>query len=131
MTVSHFTLPYWVEDNLIGLATVCLIISCTRSVQTGGAKTRPFVLRLFSARIPVQLGAFSYSLYLIHLPAWWTLQPVMKKLHLSTTGDFAFQLLIGIPYVLLAAYGFYWLFERHFVSGSPRPLHRLALEKAN
>ena len=68
-------------------------------------------LKAFDA-LGTRLAAFSYSLYLIHVPVLAVLarifptQQDMTPRALLQYGAYA----VGVP---LAAYGFYWLFERH------------------
>ena len=68
----------------------------------------------------VWLGLFSYSLYLLHLP-------LLRFINAGNTflaewlGHLEWQrwfILDGIPVVILASWGFYWLFERPFLNNT-------------
>ena len=113
-------------DILVGLATTCLIVSCTRSAHVAGPdsdKRPPLILRLLESRWAISLGAFSYSLYLVHVP-------IVLKLgqwagsHFSPVRAFLVEI-AGIPFVLAAAYLFHLAFERRFTAG-----HRAHREKS-
>ena len=104
-------------DILVGLATTCLIVSCTRSAHAAGLdsdKRLPVTLRLLESRWAISLGAFSYSLYLVHVP-------IVLKLgqwagsHFPPVRAFLVEL-AGIPFVLAAAYLFHLAFERRFTA---------------
>jgi peptidoglycan/LPS O-acetylase OafA/YrhL len=61
----------WMADLLVGAATGCLLISCARfALRLGAPSGNPargnVIFQLLSAKLPVRLGVFSYSLYLIH-----------------------------------------------------------------
>ena len=63
----------------------------------------------------MRLGAFSYSLYLVHLPM------VLKMTrwtgaHFSPLKGYLVMLVVGLPIILAAAYLFYWVFERPFTT---------------
>ena len=113
-------------DALVGLATMCLIVSCTRNAHAAGLdsdKRRPLTLRLLESRWAISLGVFSYSLYLVHVP-------IVLKLgqwagtHFSPVWAFLVEI-AGIPFVLAAAYLFHLAFERRFTAG-----HRAHRKKA-
>lgn len=57
----------WETDALAGAATTGLILDCTAGVTKAGVG-RPPVLQALEARPTLWLGAFSYSLYLVHYP---------------------------------------------------------------
>lgn len=105
------------SDVLVGLGTMCLIVFCTRSAHIAGldsAVRLPPALRLLESRWAIRLGAFSYSLYLVHVP-------IVLKLsqwsggHFSPVGAFLFDL-ASIPFTLAVAYLFHLAFERRFMS---------------
>ena len=59
---------------------------------------------------------FSYSLYLVHAPVLETMQRfVIHPLGATGLANFALLLVIALPVVLLAAYGFFRVFERPFL----------------
>jgi peptidoglycan/LPS O-acetylase OafA/YrhL len=65
------------------------------------------------------VGLFSYSLYMIHFPLADALcQYLLRPMRLAEMQTEAMLAGVVIPLILLAAYGFYWAFER--------PFHQLA-----
>jgi peptidoglycan/LPS O-acetylase OafA/YrhL len=103
-------------DLLVGAGTAGLLLTAARA---------PFgrVSRLFSLRPLAWLGAFSYSLYLIHAPLlqliWkYTLRPF----GLEGTAVYVVLLVAGLPLIVLASYLFYRVFEVPFMNApSPKP----------
>jgi len=59
----------WLKDPLVGAATACLIVQCARALTDPSGAKPPFLLRVFERPWVVGLGAFSYSLYLMNVPA--------------------------------------------------------------
>ena len=100
------------NDILVGLAASCLILACGLLQQQQNA-SHP-LLRLFRSRPAVLLGAFSYSLYLMHIPVGWIFIPITNALHLSGWAGFLFSLCVKIPAACGLSYAFYLVFERPF-----------------
>ncbi len=98
------------SDVLIGLTTVCFLIHCTKS------QTPFWGLRLLQSRAATALGAFSYSLYLIHSTVLGLVQYGLKFLPLSPALFTAVFFTLGLPLSLGAAYVFHLAFERPFMS---------------
>ncbi|HEY8900374.1 MAG TPA: acyltransferase [Chthoniobacterales bacterium] len=66
-------------DFLVGIGCQLLILACVRNQELG----RPsFWTRLLSSKLLVTLGAFSYSLYLIHSPIQSGLAALLSKVPL-------------------------------------------------
>ncbi len=105
----------WIVDTYLGLAVMCLLVACTRSLQSGKAR-QSGVVRILDARPSVFLGKFSYSLYLIHAPilAWMHLHLRIKNYSEAVACIWMFAL--GVPLCLFCSYLFYLLCERPFVS---------------
>lgn len=98
------------NDILIGLTTACFLIHCTKA-------SAPFWgLRLLQSRAAVTLGAFSYSLYLIHSTVLGLVQYGLSFLPLSPALFTAVFFALGLPLSLGAAYLFHLAFERPFMS---------------
>lgn len=101
-------------DLAVGAVTLCAVVSSSR----GGPS---LLRRILASRCPRTLGAFSYSLYLVHAPL---LQVEWQYGLGSPAGSpglaFALLVLVGVPLVLAAAYGFHVLFERPFLSHPAR-----------
>jgi peptidoglycan/LPS O-acetylase OafA/YrhL len=108
----------WAMDALVGAATMCLIIFCTRAAIEREATRWPLALRILNGKFAVSIGAFSYSLYLVHAPlvAWMHLH--LRATNLSETAVFWIMLLAGVPLISLACWLFYLVCERPFVSNA-------------
>jgi len=106
---------FWIIDTYLGVAVMCLLIACTRSIQSGRMHLN-LPLRLFDLRPSVFLGKFSYSLYLVHAPilAWLHLHVRVRTY--SETVACLWMFGLGVPLCILASYLFYLLCERPFVS---------------
>jgi peptidoglycan/LPS O-acetylase OafA/YrhL len=114
------------KDILVGGATACLLVACTRfltrrhetatdqSPETRGRS--PLALRLMESRPAVGLGTFSYSLYLVHAPVLALCQSAIRPLHLPPTLGLGLMLIIGVPLALAVSYLFHLAFEKPFLS---------------
>jgi peptidoglycan/LPS O-acetylase OafA/YrhL len=99
-------------DMLLGLTIALFFVAAHRN-------DRILPARLLAARPIVFLGTFSYSLYLIHAPIVDVTGAVLYRLH---AGIAVSALVWGvlIVAVVAAAYGFYRVFERPYLSASFR-----------
>lgn len=105
----------WI-DLLTGMATA--------AVLAGFAQRRSVVARLLGGPVPVWLGQSSYSLYLIHAPILEIiLFGVLRRLELGANPLFLLALLMIVPVCVLAARGFWRVFELPFMRH--RTLHGL------
>jgi len=128
VSLKHFSWPEAValKDILVGAATACLLVACTRSLtrrQETATDQRPetrghgsWALRLMESRPAVWLGTFSYSLYLVHAPVLALCQAALRPLHLAPTSGLCVMLAAGVPLALLASYLFHLAFEKPFLS---------------
>jgi len=91
-----------------------LCIAAVLALGCWGA-ARP-VTWFFSLRPLLGIGAFSYSLYLVHHPVLQVIF-VNKPVWASTpAAQFGYLIAIGLPIILMASFGFYRLFEKPFIS---------------
>jgi peptidoglycan/LPS O-acetylase OafA/YrhL len=98
----------------IGLGVLCLLVATTRS---GGGHLR----RVLAVRPLAFVGAFSYSLYLIHAPLLQTeWQYGLRPLHLGAPLTLALLTLVGVPLAVGTAYVFFLVCERPFLSARQR-----------
>jgi peptidoglycan/LPS O-acetylase OafA/YrhL len=105
-----------VKDLLIGISTLCLIISYTRRLTEERGTPSPSLLRLLESKSAFTLGLFSYSLYLTHAPVLALYELALNNLPLSIVEKGFFLFTVGPVLVVSMAYGFHVLFERHFMS---------------
>ena len=131
-------LPQYVSEPLVGLF-VTTIVAYFALLEVEGAP-RPFVLRLLNWPSVVFLGAFSYSIYLIHSPLLGLFNLLTLELPLAPDLRLLLMLAVAVPLAILCSYVFYLLVERHFLSGHQRalkdstataePLHRVHNRRA-
>ena len=115
--------PHLVLGNIIlGLATMCLLIYCANSLLNTNTNSSPIVLRFLRAKPCVVLGSFSYSLYLIHAPVLALVTIGMRHLQLSTAGMVAAYFFGAVPLCVIAAYLFYLVFEKPFLTKSKKTI---------
>jgi peptidoglycan/LPS O-acetylase OafA/YrhL len=114
---------YWTD--FIAAAAVCgLLVYFTHFVNRLGELDEPRGHLWLENRPLVWIGAFSYSLYLIHM----TLINVIFVLTPATLSatKHTLILLASLPLILACAYGFHLIFERPFMNLKPRlpkPFH--------
>ncbi len=106
----------WVMDIIVGLFAVNLILACDRMLRNSSTERQPFIIRLLSGSAVVKLGAFSYSLYLLHAPILGIVELVIHKMGLSPVMQYAVLMLVGVPLCIVGAYVFYLGCERPFTT---------------
>ncbi len=111
---------YQLTDIVFGAATFCFLLHGTWATLDGRASK---FLAFFTWRPLVFVGAFSYSLYLIHMPVQNVILKLTSHLGLSRPVLYLAMVALYIPFVVLCGYGFYQLFEKPFL-GAPKPKNR-------
>ncbi|BDI29362.1 hypothetical protein CCAX7_14130 [Capsulimonas corticalis] len=109
---------YWLLDFFAGLPILCLILYCGQFEDN--CESKPSIaLRVLNSKAAQAVGAFSYSLYLIHVPL---LEQIDRFLPQGLSADERWGMLaaIGLPLVLAAAYLFYLAVERPFLRQNRR-----------
>lgn len=106
----------YIMDTLFGLAAASLLVFCTGHLQNR-QEEHPFILKFLEKPVPVLLGGFSYSLYLVHYPVLSLFHLLLRPLGLSDLAVLVILLSAGVVISLLIAYLFHLLFERPFLSG--------------
>ena len=103
---------FWWADLVVGSAVAVFFVAAS------GIRV-PIAAQALSLRPIVLLGAFSYSLYLVHGPV---VELAGAALHRVKAGPGVAALVYGllIPLMLAIAYGFYLLWERPFLSPALR-----------
>ncbi|MEA2720435.1 MAG: hypothetical protein QOJ39_2299 [Candidatus Eremiobacteraeota bacterium] len=100
----------WPGDLAVG-ATVALFFIAAR------ANERILPARALALRPVVFVGTFSYSLYLIHAPLVDVVGALLSRAHASASVTLTVWAAV-IALVIAAAYGFYRVFERPFLSAA-------------
>jgi peptidoglycan/LPS O-acetylase OafA/YrhL len=119
----------WLADTLIGLATMALLVSCTRASLGAGQRREHPALRLLEAPAVIALGGFSYSIYLSHYPLMMLFFYSTLAIPMSVLARAALMIGVFLPLSLGFAYVFHVLFERPFQRYKPE-LHRSRVELA-
>jgi len=104
-----FRAPQYASDAVFGFAIGCVLYALTVTAHST-------LDRVLAWRPLVSLGAFSYSLYLMHHPIQQAIYLYRPRIVQTPTESLAFLLLIGLPIILTACYLFYLIFERPFIS---------------
>jgi peptidoglycan/LPS O-acetylase OafA/YrhL len=96
---------FWL-DLVVGAVTALLCFAL-------GSGALPGVARVLAVRPLVWLGAFSYSVYLIHYPVMMTVKVgIADRIADTQLQQYLVLVALGVPAVGAAAYGFYRLVER-------------------
>ena len=114
---SWFDDFYWLGDLYIGLFAALLILACAHPSKPNSLNT---IVQGLESRPLMTLGAFSYSLYLVHFPVLIKMQDILHKHGASHLAQFAVLLCVGAPLCLGLAYLFHLAFERPFMPGHPK-----------
>jgi len=102
-------LHLYLIDMLLGAASAAGLIWCGRHCA---AAHHPLALRMLNFKPLVTLGGMSFSLYLIHVPVWLAIAPIVRHFSVSPAHELAIRLMIGVPVAILVSYLFYLLIER-------------------
>lgn len=108
----------WIADPLFGLATMLLLVYCTRHLTERSTGPSP-IPRLLSSRWAVFAGAFSYSIYLAHYPLLELFVTLTLRLPVSGISKYALLLGVCLPLILIICYLFHLVCERPFMPGFP------------
>lgn len=114
----------WFADSLLGVTTVVGIVTLTQALvkahnqpsETKGVSLPLLITRVLELRWMGLLGAFSYSLYLIHEPILKAISTFVVQLPLTGLPLLAVQYALVVPVVTALCYLFYLAFERPFVT---------------
>ena len=83
------------------------------------------LVRVLSRRRLIELGLFSYSIYLIHSPVIGLANLASRHIAMPGIIRFVLLLLIVVPLAVLCSRGFFELVERRFLTS-----HQVAAESA-
>jgi peptidoglycan/LPS O-acetylase OafA/YrhL len=107
----------WIADPIIGVATMCLLVYCTKFLIASQSGRAPVAFNIMNSGWAVAFGTFSYSIYLIHYPLMIFFWNVMMQFQMSSLARAGVMLAIYFPLSLVVSYLFHLAFERHFVPG--------------
>lgn len=110
------TWGYPIVDFVVSVFAFCWINANVQNVRQK-PDSPSAVVRILGSRPLVELGAFSYSLYLIQHPVLRLMEKVLARLPLDLNALLAIQLVFGTPIVLFLAWLFAEFFERPFTGG--------------
>lgn len=114
---SWFSRFPWLGDFYVGLFAALLILACAHPARPARLSK---IVRGLESRPLMTLGAFSYSLYLVHMPLLIKMQDFLHKHGASPLAQFCVLLCLGVPLCLGLAYLFHLAFERPFMPGHPK-----------
>lgn len=105
-------------EVMVGLAMSVVIAYYTLKEHT--TEQRSPVLRFLNGKAVVGLGAFSYSIYLVHSPILGAINLYTLDFQMTDNVRLLFMLLVAVPVSVLVAYVFYLLVERRFLNMPPK-----------
>ncbi len=111
------------DTFFLGLTATCFLVWCARAAKQARPNwlTGP-AIRVLESRPAVILGAFSYSLYLVHFPIVVMTNIVAFNLGVPLLARVGLTLAVGVPVSLVVAYLFHLVFERPFMPGHVQTL---------
>jgi peptidoglycan/LPS O-acetylase OafA/YrhL len=107
----------WLLDVGVGITVSFGLMSLTQSVMSGNGALNLRIVRTLQSKPIALLGAFSYSLYLIHAPLIALLALGIHRMQLSPLVGYVTLYAVGIPLGLTGAFLFYLAIERHCMGG--------------
>jgi len=125
-----FAVPLWLPDVILGLTTASLIAFCTMGARSDSGEKGPLLLKMLQSRPVAGLGAFSYSLYLIHHPLQRGILRVLQTCNLSADLTLCTQLFVSMPLIIGLAYLFHRAFELPFISRNQRTAEKRPVPKS-
>jgi peptidoglycan/LPS O-acetylase OafA/YrhL len=97
----------WAGDTVIGLGSVALILYCSAIAKQDDASPRSLTFKLFSSRAATKLGAFSYSIYLVHCPVLNLIYSVLIYSGMSPSKYAVLLMTVGTMVTLAITWLFY------------------------
>lgn len=100
-------------DLFVGMAACFALI-------TGATNEHGALARFFSHKYLLSIGAFSYSLYLMHKPVQMVVNSWIEGHGIGLDLAFLIRAVFGTVLALLVSYAFYRVFEKPFLRRSPK-----------
>jgi peptidoglycan/LPS O-acetylase OafA/YrhL len=107
------------SDTLVGISTASGLVYLSKLALESPVEPKPWLLRVLESAPLSNLGRFSYSLYLTHLPVVALCYFGLRPCALSPGSELLALIALSVPLSLLFSFGFFWLFERRFVGSPP------------
>lgn len=105
-----------ISDPIVAVIGACALMQCTKMAMDGkmieSNSPKTWLLKLLSHPWPIGLGAFSYSLYLVHAPILALIDLPLKAAQVPLTLRLAIGLGVSVPISVGVSYLFYRIFER-------------------
>jgi peptidoglycan/LPS O-acetylase OafA/YrhL len=105
-----------ITDPLVAIVAVCTLVQCTQTSMNeklmASNSPRTWLLKVLGSPWAIGLGAFSYSLYLVHAPILAVIDLPLKAAQVSSSLRLAIGLGLSVPISTGISYLFYWVCER-------------------
>lgn len=111
-----------IAEAIVGMLC-CLIIIRFTLIETRGAQ-KPFILTLLNTKAAMNLGKFSYSIYLIHSPFLALINLSLLDVPLNINLRFMVMETLGVAIAIAISYVFYLLVESKFTLTKFKPTTR-------
>jgi len=118
--VLHKRPDFFIMTPLVGLTATSLILWCVQSLRTSAEAHGNVILRLLESRVAVGLGAFSYSLYLIHGLIVVHVKSFIEHASIPLPVYYLGTIVLCMGLSIGAAYVLYLVFERPFLKMKDR-----------
>jgi peptidoglycan/LPS O-acetylase OafA/YrhL len=113
LVVSKFkNISPLILDTLVGSYVAVLLTGFT-FIEMNELK-RPWFLNILNFRVCMNLGLFSYSIYLIHSPFLALINLLTLHVPFSNASRLMFMEIVAVPVAILISYIFYILVEKRF-----------------
>lgn len=112
----------WLSETAVGAAVALLLVwMAQRSVS----REKTWAHRVLEWRPLVQVGNWSYSLYLVHSPIIGIVNLLLLPVPMPLAARFALLACVGLPIAAAVSYGFHRLVERRFMTSHQQQVRAL------
>lgn len=109
-------------DLCVSIAAASFLVRTTNELKF---RRRSLLVHGLSRPLSLWLGAFSYSLYLLHFPFVAAFYVWVGAVDLSAVQCFLLLTFVAMPLIMILSYGFYRAFEQPFTLKPPPPPPRV------